>query len=218
MAKTTAGARASGDPAQTVSPGSVDLGDVDVADPVDQQVAVPESMYDKVGAATENISEEEARKAAEWVRAKRYGPAMTTIIGYIAAHAMDTQDLNSVIMEQMALRILNAQSADEVLDPFGTMRGEDLYDKPLMITGVQYLISDIGGEGFPWYCAVEYDNGVGGKSVAIVGGEKLVPQLAGLDMHDGFPRLCRIHAGKTRAGNTILELQLPQGNDTVPRY
>jgi hypothetical protein len=181
----------------------------------EQQVERAQAREEVIEGHVLDMTQEQARVAAEWVRMKRYGKAMTTIIQYIAANALDTSELNAVIMEQMATRILAASTMDDILDPFGTVKGKDLLDKPLYVAGCQFLISTVG-QGFPWYVAFEVvDQQTDSRQVVIVGGEKLVPQAAGLHMHNVFPCYVRIHENEkeTSAGYHVLELQLPQGND-----
>jgi hypothetical protein len=129
-----------------------------------------------------------AKAAAKYVQERRFGAAMTQMVMYIVEHVMDTQDMNSVIVEQMALKILAAESPSDVLDPFGTAKGHDFYNKPLWVTGAQFLDSTVEGEGFPWYAMLNVQDPKSGEIVpTTVGGEKLVLKVAGLDMHGGWP-------------------------------
>jgi hypothetical protein len=185
-----------------------------VAAEEDSQVATVTSAQPVIEGRILDATQEMAQLAANWCRVKNYGPNMITIIQYIAAHAVDTAELNAIIMEQMAIRILNATSPDAILDPLGTLKGKEHLDKPLTVTSCQFLTSTVG-EGFPWYAAFNVeDPQTGATDVIIVGGEKLVPQAAGLDMHDAWPRTLRIHEGEkeTSNGYKVLELQWPQGN------
>lgn len=171
-----------------------------------QQVAVPEPAGEPIDAQVIDMTREAAERAALWVQARKYGPNMAQLIAYIASKAVDTSDLNAVIMEQMAIRILNAESPDEILDPFNTLKGADLMDRPMWVEKVMYLESD-KTEGFPWYVSLDVrDPNTGQIKPVIVGGEKLVPQVAGLDMHEAFPMNIKISSRTTRAGNTVYEL------------
>lgn len=156
-----------------------------------------------------DMSQAAAKRAGNWVKEKGYGPNMTQIIMYIAAHAVDTADLNAVIMEQLAAKILTAESPDEILDPFSTVKGKDLMGKPLDVRSCQFLESD-QADGFPWYVSLMALNPqTGGEEPVIVGGEKLVPQIAGFDMRDAWPQVVQINSRTTKQGFTVYELVKP---------
>lgn len=181
----------------------------DVTDPDAQQVAVP------VGEVVEgDLIEPDAeamRRAADYALSRKFQAATTQLLLYIAAHAQDTADLNVVILEQMSQRLLTAESADDVLDPFGTVKGQQLLDKPLMVTGAQFLEGDFK-DGFPWYVSLQVESQAQGGIIPVtVGGEKLVFQVASLDMHDAWPQLVEIHRADkpTKQGFYPLELRRP---------
>lgn len=191
--------------------------DFAVSDPGDQQMAVRGDQADDGqadiidGEVVDDFAATMAAQAAQYVALKGYGPKMTEVIRYIAGRALDTAELNSVIMELMADRILNASSAEEVLDPFGTMKAAQLYGKTLWVTACQFLVSDVG-EGFPWYAALTVqDPKTREQQVVTVGGEKLVPQVAAFDMRDAWPQALRIMESEkvTKAGFRVLELRSP---------
>ena len=180
-----------------------------VSDPQDQQVEVHQPVTSPIDEAMAKMTKEAAARAANYVAAKKAGPAMTQIIGYIAAKAVDTAELNTVISEQLAVRILNAQSADDIFDPFSTARDKDFVGKPLYVEGCMFLESD-KGDGFPWYVALDVrDQKTGALAPIIVGGEKLVPQVAGLDMHDAWPVVIQIESTETRKGFIVYGLVPP---------
>jgi hypothetical protein len=182
--------------------------DLHAADPQDSQldtVEGQEAPYDPIVA-------DAVRRAVAYVQSRRFGQATAEIIQYIASHAVDTAELNSVIMEQMALKILNAESADDVLDPFGTTKGRDLYNRPVWVTGCQFLDSTVEGEGFPWYVMLSVTDPKTKEVVpTTIGGEKLVIKAAGLDMHGGWPRTVMItfEVSKKDPTRKIHDLVLP---------
>lgn len=174
-----------------------------------QQLAVSDPDPQPIEAHVVTVSDEAARRAAEYVQKKKYGPSMQQIILWIAEHAVDTQELNAVIMEIMAKRILNATSPDDIIDPLGTLKGADLVDKPMWVEKVMYLESD-KVDGFPYFVTLDVrQNDTGELLPVTIGGEKLVPQIAGLHMHDAFPMVIRVQAVSTRSGNTTYELVPP---------
>lgn len=197
---------------QTQEPSTVDgevLDNLDVTDPDAQQLVVPDGEESYVETKTMELTQAAAKRAADWVSTKGYGPNMAKVIQFIAANAVDTSELNAVIMEQLAIRILNATSAEDVYDPFGTVAGKDIIGKAITVDSVTYLEGD-KNEGFPWYVSLMVRNPqTGGHDPVIVGGEKLVPQVAGIDMHGGWPVVIQIGANKTRAGNDVYELVKP---------
>jgi hypothetical protein len=177
-----------------------------VTDPTDQQVTVFEPAKE--------LSEGEVismRAAAQYAAERSYGPKMVQIFEYIASHAVDTADLNVVILEQLAARILDAEDPDDILDPFGTVKGKDVLGKPLQITGVQFLQGEFE-ESFPYYVSFQvYDAATQGVKPVTVGGEKVVLQAAGFDMHGAWPQVLAIHKAEkaTRNGFYPLELRRP---------
>lgn len=177
-----------------------------------QAIERHQAAQDVIEGVVTDLTRAAAARAAEYVDRVKAGPNMTQVIMFIAAKAVDTSELNSVISEQLAARILTAETPDEILDPFSTVKGSDLFDRPITVTGVMYLESD-KGEGFPWYVSLDVENeATGGTIPLIVGGEKLVPQVAGFDMRDAWPQRFMIHSETTRKGNTIYSLV------KAPRY
>jgi hypothetical protein len=175
-------------------------------DPAEQEIEAHKASGQVGDAHVMEMTAQAAQRAAAWVQTKGYGASMTTLIQYIAAHAVDTAELNAVIMEQMAIRILNATSPEEILDPFATVKGEDLVGRPLEIRSAMFLEGD-KNEGFPWYTTLTvYDAQTNREFPVTIGGEKLVPQVAGFDMHDVWPQVIEIAEYKTRAGFTGYEL------------
>lgn len=209
MAQTKAGGRTHGGAA-----GNSSTDDIRDAEVIGTDVSTVDT--DQGGAAEDviagvavDLTREAAAKLAEYVQRKNVGPNMTQILMYIAAKAVDTAELNTVISEQLAARILNATNPDDIFDPFGTTRDRDFVNKPLNCEGVMYLDSD-KSEGFPWYVALDIrDPQTGNLAPVIVGGEKLVPQVAGLDMHDAWPCVIQIGTTTTRQGFTVYGLVPP---------
>lgn len=186
----------------------------DVTDPAEQQVEVwaePESEPESEPDVAEGVIVDEARRAAEYITKRGYGPNTIELVQYIAANAADTNELNTVIIEQMAVRMLAAEEPDEILDPFGTVKGQLLFDKPLWVTGCVFLEGGYG-EGFPWYVSLSVTDQVSGTTqVVTIGGEKLVMQCAAFSMHEAWPQMVAIHQSDkpTKAGFRPLELRRP---------
>ena len=156
-----------------------------------------------------DVVREVAERTAQFVLDRHYGPNTTELVMWVAANALDTADLNRVIIEQMAIRFADATSIDDILDPFGTVKGQDMLDKPLWVTACTFLESD-APDGFPWYASlVHTDPDTGRSTVVTVGGEKLVMQAAAITQRDAWPQRVRIHKADrpTKAGFYPLELQ-----------
>src|SRR5437867_5890003 len=77
------------------TPGVVTRGD-------EQQLARQQAVDGVVRDPAVILPATEAERVQKWVTHRKYGPSMTKITQYIAANALDTADLNAVIMEQMA--------------------------------------------------------------------------------------------------------------------
>lgn len=147
-------------------------------------------------------------KVAAFVLDRRYGPNTVALVQWIAEQSLDTRDLNVVIIEQMAARFAEAETADEILDPFGTVKGQDTLNRPLWVTACTFLDSDMA-EGFPWYASLVVTDQASGRSrVVTVGGEKLVMTAAALSRAEMWPQMCMIKKSDkpTKAGFYPLDL------------
>lgn len=148
------------------------------------------------------------QKVAQFVIDRKYGPNTVELVQWIAGSSLDTRDLNVVIIEQMAARFAQAETADEILDPFGTVKGQDMLNRPLWVTGCTFLDSDMA-EGFPWYASlVVTDQETGRSRVVTVGGEKLVMTAAALSRQEMWPQAVKIVRSDkpTKAGFYPLDL------------
>jgi len=148
-----------------------------------------------------------AQRAADFIQRRGFGPATVALVMYIAETAVDTADLNVVIMEQLAVRLMNAQSIDDILQPFAPQSGKDHYGKPLYIEDAGFIESD--HEGFPWYTSLQCKNPATGEQFNVtVGGEKVVMQAAAFHRAGLFPAYVRIVESEkpTKAGYYPLEL------------
>lgn len=206
MARTKAGdptpdERAAEDWAETLKTTPGAASEVEV-----HQLERDQAAEDVIEGHVTDLTQEAARRAAAYVNKVKLGPNMTTILMYVAAKSVDTAELNTVISEQLAARILNATSPDDIFDPFATARDKDFIGKNLWCEGVMYLDSD-KTDGYPYYVSLDVRNReTGNLEPVIVGGEKLVPQVAGLDMHDAWPCMIRIGSTKTRQGFDVYSL------------
>lgn len=150
-----------------------------------------------------------AGRALDHVRSKGLGPRATQVIEWIATRAVDTADLNAVILERLAESIVTAESPEDILMPFEPSHGRDYLDRPMVIHGVEYLESDYA-EGFPWFATATVTLvGEREQRTVTLGGEKVLYQIAGFDMHDAWPvtvRLCESRKA-TKQGFRPLELR-----------
>lgn len=155
------------------------------------------------------IPEEAAARALAFIDERKLGPKISELVGYIASRAVDTSDLNVVILEQLADRLLAAESPEDVLTPFDPLHGQDYIDVPLQIESVQYLESDYS-EGFPWFASLSVIiAGTGEEKVLTIGGEEVLYKLAALDMHDAWPVVAQLTRKKkpTKQGYYPLDLK-----------
>ena len=149
-----------------------------------------------------------AGRAVEFVQRKGYGVHTTAIIAYIAERAVDTADLNVVILEQLSEKLLNAGSVDEILMPFEPSGSERYLNQPIQINGAGFLESDYT-EGFPYYASLQITVVATGEDAVItIGGEKVMYQVAAFDMKEAWPIVCRIskRTKPTKSGFYPLEL------------
>jgi hypothetical protein len=140
------------------------------------------------------------------------GGAMNFVLNYLANKAQSTEDEDAVIAEAIATRILNADSLDEVLDPLGTLKSDDLLNKPLMVYGFRVLHSDID-DGYPYYALLDVQAGGGEPhKVVSIGGTTVLIQLVKLDLEEAWPQAMAITkaAKPTRRGFYPLQLVRPQ--------
>lgn len=181
---------------------ATDSGDVVDAELVGAEVAVPVAEDAEIGAAVERVR--------NFVAERRFGPATTELITYIAGVCLDDADLNVVITEQLSQKLLGATTPDDILAPFEPDKGARFYGVPLVVTRVSFIESEY--EGFPWYVVLDYMIPGRGESGSLtVGGERLVMQAAALDRIGAWPQPLMIHRSdkETRAGFRPLELRLP---------
>lgn len=177
----------------------------ETADPgTDVGVYTDEEMDAELVAATAN-------RTAAYVTERGFGPNSIELVQYIAARALDSRDLNVVILEQLSERLLHAQSPADILTPFEPTKGEEYHGKTVEILSTEFLESDFA-EGFPWYVSLQIRESATGPTSAItIGGEKLVMQCAAMDRLDMWPAVVRIHRADTptKSGFYPLELRPP---------
>jgi len=142
----------------------------------------------------------------------RYGPAARNLIGYIAEKAKMTEDEDVVIAEQVAAQILGAETADDILDPFGTIKGQELLGRNLAVFGCRFLDTDFM-QGFPWFVVADVEDPTTGKHFPVtMGGQRVVMQFAGLHRLGEWPQVMTLlRADKpTRKGFYPLRLERPR--------
>ena len=204
-------------------PGSGESATVAVTRAMGQPGAVPADAPEWAGGGgqapaevaeviTGTAVDEAVARTAAFVESRRYGPNTVDLVMFIAANALDTADLNQVIIEQMATKFAEATSPDDILDPFGTIKGNTMLDRPLWVIDCQFLESDMA-DGFPYYASLMVqDTESGRNTVVTVGGEKLVMQAAAMTRAGGWPQWVKIHQSDkpTKAGYYPLELRRGQ--------
>lgn len=150
-----------------------------------------------------------AARVAAYLSQRDFGPNTQALVAYIAERAVDTADLNVVILEQLSERLLAATTPDEILMPLDPKGCEEYLGRPLQIEAASFLESDFS-EGFPWYTSLTVTVLDTGESAVItIGGEKVMYQVAAFSYHDAWPVTCVIHrrTRATKAGFYPLELR-----------
>lgn len=178
------------DSSETVTPTTTDLDVIEATEELDPEVAAA------------------VARTAAFVVERGFGPNTTRLIQYIAARSTDESDLNAVITEQLAERLLNAQSSDDILVPFDPEKGEAYFDRPIVVHSVTFIESDF--EGFPWYASLTFSvAGQDKQSVLTIGGEKVIMQVAAAEANGLLPLYCKIHKATkaTKAGYFPLDLR-----------
>ncbi len=113
-----------------------------------------------------------------------------------------------VILEQLATRLLSAETPQDILTPFDPQGCEEYIGIPIEISGVTFLESDYT-EGFPWYASLPVTVvDTGETKVITVGGEKVMYQVAAFDMNDAWPVIVKIRRAvkATKGGFFPLDL------------
>lgn len=155
------------------------------------------------------VMEAAANRLAVYVDERGYGPNTTELVQYIAFRSLDSSDLNVVILEQLAAKLLDAKSPDDILTPFDPTHGEQLYGKTIEILSAEFLESDFS-EGFPWYASIQFRrNATGPTEAATIGGEKLVMQVAALAKAEMLPMVVKVYRAEkpTKSGFYPIELR-----------
>jgi hypothetical protein len=147
-------------------------------------------------------------RTAAFVTERGFGPNTTRLIQYVAGRSVDESDLNAVITEQLAERLLAAATPEDILTPFDPEKGAAYLDRPIVVHEVTFIESDY--EGFPWYASLTFSMpGQDSRSVLTVGGEKVVMQVAAAEANGLLPLYCRLHKAEkaTKAGYFPLDLR-----------
>jgi hypothetical protein len=119
-----------------------------------------------------------------------------------------------VIAAKIAARDLNAASLEELLGGSETISGRDYVQKPFCITGIEWQVSDIKGEGLPFYVVMHAAN-IDGEAITITtGARSVMRKVAVMEQKGWFPAWVKITKGeKTESGGEPLDLvAAPQGN------
>lgn len=183
----------------------------DKQDPaVSSEMAIPEQVTAEV--VDDQVEDAEISAAVErvanFVQKRGFGMNTTRLIGYIAEKSVDEADLNVVITEMLAERLLNATSPEDILTPFDPKGAKEFYGKPLYIMGCTFIESDY--EGFPWYVSLQAQDPKTSETFALtVGGEKVVMQAAGFDRAKLWPAYITICEAEkeTKGGFRPLEMR-----------
>jgi len=111
------------------------------------------------------------------------------------------------IAAKIALRDLNAASLDELLGGSGTISGRDYVQKPFCLMGIEWQVSDIKGEGLPFYVVMHCAN-LDGESITITtGARSVMRKVAVMEAKSWLPAWVKITKGeKTESGGEPLDL------------
>ena len=108
---------------------------------------------------------------------------------------------------RIALRDLAASSIDELLGGTETISGRDYVNKPFTLLSVEWQISEIEGEGLPFYAVLHVADINGEKKTLTTGATTVVRKLAVIDARGWLPAALKIvKLPKTDAGYEPFDL------------
>lgn len=112
------------------------------------------------------------------------------------------------VAARIAARDLNAQSLDELLGGGSdAISGKFYVNKPFQVTSVEWQLSDIEGEGLPFYAVIHGVSLDGEVLVITCGATSVVRKLAVMASNEWLPAWVKIVKGqKTASGYEPLDL------------
>lgn len=138
-----------------------------------------------------------------------YGPAVQSLVEWMAETAKEGDDDTFATMERVIARMFTADSPDQVLREDLPIHGREFLDKPFTLLSFVLREGEFE-EGVPFYAMLEAMLGNSGERRAIsVGGWKVLAQLMVLDRMDALPQVVVIRGRETRKHRTILSLERP---------
>lgn len=116
---------------------------------------------------------------------------------------------------KIALRDLNATSVDDLLGGGGDVTGLRNYlNKPFLLENVEWQVSDIDGDGLPFYAVLHVVTLEGETKVLTTGAVSVVRKVAVMDARGWFPQWVKgIKADKTAAGYEPIDLVKAAANE-----
>ena len=108
---------------------------------------------------------------------------------------------------RIALRDLSASSLDELLGGSETISGRDYIGKPFTLLSVEWQVSEIEGDGLPFYAVLHIADINGNAKTLTTGAVTVVRKLAVISARGWLPAPLKIvKLPKTEAGYEPLDL------------
>jgi hypothetical protein len=111
------------------------------------------------------------------------------------------------IRSRLDAQVLNAESAEELFGGSEVIAAKQFLNKPFGLLSVDFLPSDIEGEGLPFYAILQIVDGNGERHTLSCGARSVVQKAAVAQANGWLPRWLKITEGKqTAAGYKPLDL------------
>lgn len=131
------------------------------------------------------------------------------IAQWLAGDDLTLEDESPDIDLDDAIRILSAETADEVLK-VNEMRKIDTYDgKPFVVLSVTWRKSRKSDDGQGRYAVMRCVDADGAEFLTTCGATKVVLQLRWAQLHNALPWRVQLEVTTTASGNTVKELVPP---------
>lgn len=120
----------------------------------------------------------------------------------IEAYKADPEE----VRRRIESRAYEAQSLDELLGESQVISGKAYVNKPFQVRSIEWQISDIEGEGLPFYAVLSIVDTAGTIGVLTCGGRSVVQKLAIMQANGWLPAWVKLTSATTEGGYTVLDL------------
>jgi hypothetical protein len=115
------------------------------------------------------------------------------------------------VRRRIEARSYEATSLDELLGESEVISGKSYVNKPFQVRSVEWLVSDIEGEGLPFYAVVSMVDYDGTLGTLTCGARSVVQKLAIMVANGWLPAWVKLTETATASGYKVLDLvQAPE--------